>query len=874
MIKVEHLQKTYAINKKNETHAINDISFTLPDKGMIFVVGKSGSGKSTLLNILGGLDDFEAGSVIVDGNDLSKMKHSDFNKYRSSYVSFIFQDHFLIDELSVKNNVMLSLNIISENDEEKVIETLKKVELEDKIDAMPLELSGGQRQRVAVARAIIKEPKLILCDEPTGNLDDKTTLLIFDLLKELSKKSLVVVVSHDTGNAIKYADRIIEIFDGRILSDKSKNAYYSDKLSIMNDVISIPNGKTIVDEDIKYINKHINENTKLELSSKQFIDSKELHLEDSKRTIKLEKKKYYKKGIRKLSKVLIFRRLRKMFVTSIIISLIISCFAIFIALLSFNGNRELMRNMKRNDVSEVSIRKNYYINVDAGESLKYQYRLSPISDKDIDRIIKKGYKGNIYKIYNYGVSYSSDYNLRNETFYRQDSNLKKFYALESYGTLCCNKEYLNKMFGNYEVIKGNINDKGIIITDYMADSLIFNNLLLNSYDGIVGKYKCSQVDYEYVTVSAIIKTDYKEKFKKIMDKIDFSNKTSIDTKKQLTSDEFNSLSQEILTKYGLCYSFSKDLIDEVLDPSINGWVPIRNSYFEYNGEEFAMPQRVGFRADSKYTDYISEAGEVVANMRYFNEMFGTTYTVDNLDTFTPVTIKIKKYYDSTKKVNDELYGELEIKIVKLINNSTSMNFYCRPEDYKIFKDVTFTNYALLLDDVESAFNAEKGYKDLFYIDDTNIAAINLVSKYMLIFRKISSLLCFVLGLLGLVYLVFYEVSNISSTKKEIGILKACGMAQRDISLVFIIQQIIVCALVIILSTIFSILLLRFGDYLMVISIVKYAEVSVTGLVVVEFKALSMFYILVIVSIIIMVSCAIPILLLTKIKPMNIIKAKE
>ena len=180
MIRVEHLQKTYNLNKKNGTHAIKDITFTLPDKGMIFIVGKSGSGKSTLLNILGGLDDFESGSVIVDGNDLSKMKHTDFNKYRSTYVSFIFQDHFLIDDYNVKDNVLLSLNILNENKEKKVKETLEKVELLDKIEAMPQELSGGQRQRVAVARAIIKEPKLILCDEPTGNLDDKTTKLVFD----------------------------------------------------------------------------------------------------------------------------------------------------------------------------------------------------------------------------------------------------------------------------------------------------------------------------------------------------------------------------------------------------------------------------------------------------------------------------------------------------------------------------------------------------------------------------------------------------------------------------------------------------------------------------------------------------------------------
>ena len=148
MIKVENLSKIYKAKSigQVDTHAINDISFTLPDKGMVFIVGKSGSGKSTLLNILGCLDDFDYGTVIVDGNDLSKMNHSDFNKYRSGYVSFIFQDHFLIDELKVKDNVALSLNIINENDMDKVKETLDKVDLKDKFESYPLELSGGERQ--------------------------------------------------------------------------------------------------------------------------------------------------------------------------------------------------------------------------------------------------------------------------------------------------------------------------------------------------------------------------------------------------------------------------------------------------------------------------------------------------------------------------------------------------------------------------------------------------------------------------------------------------------------------------------------------------------------------------------------------------------
>ena len=872
MIKVEHLQKTYAINKKNETHAINDISFTLPDKGMIFVVGKSGSGKSTLLNILGGLDDFEAGSVIVDGNDLSKMNHTDFNKYRSGYVSFIFQDHFLVDELSVKDNVMISLNIINENDIDKVKDMLKKVELEEKIKSMPNELSGGERQRVAVARAIIKDPKLILCDEPTGALDKKTTKLIFDLLKSLSKEKLVIVVSHDIENAKKYADRIIEIFDGKIISDKEKNAYYSDKLSCINDVISVPKEHVINEYDISYLNKVVGLNSSFELGSESFINT--TNKNNSNRTVKLEKKKFYNKAIRRISKVFILKRLKKMFITSLILSIIISCFAIFLSLLSFNGERELMRNMKRNNVSEIAIRKNLYMNIDPVESLKYQSKLSLITDEDINKIIKSGYKGHIYKIYNYGVCSTTSYNLKNESFYKQDYNLKKFYAYESYGTLCCDNKYFSSKFGQYEVIAGDVNNPGITITDYLADSLIYNNLSTNSYDDIIGECHNSVDADDYVLVSAIIKTDYKEKYKDIMDRLDFSDKKNIDIKKKVTDDEFNAFALDILTKYGLCYSFSKNFVIDVLDRDKTGWVPVRYSHMVMNEIEYYSGPRIGFEATTVYKSYLNNEGEIAAHMIYFNEKLDSNYTNDTLDTFEPVTVKLRKYYDYTKTVDDRIYSEIELKIVKLVNSMESMDFYCRKEDYHLFKDVSFINYSLLLDNVGDAFDRAESFNKTFYIDDTNITAINLVAKYVLVFKKISVLLSFILATLGFIYLVFYEASNISSNKREIGILKACGMAQRDISKIFILQQIIVCIIVIIVSSLLSYFLMRFADYLMVESIIKYAEVSINGLVIVEFKVFSMISILIVNIIVIMASCIIPILLLTRVKPMNIIKAKE
>ncbi|MBP5444879.1 MAG: ABC transporter ATP-binding protein/permease [Acholeplasmatales bacterium] len=871
MIKVEHLNKTYNLNKKNSTHAVKDISFTLPDSGMIFIVGKSGSGKSTILNILGGLDDFESGSVIVDGNDLSKMKHSDYNKYRSTYVSFIFQDHFLIDDYNVKDNVMLSLNILNENNEDKVKEVLRKVELEDKIDSFPLELSGGQRQRVAVARAIIKDPKLILCDEPTGNLDTKTTLLIFDLLKELSKTKLVIVVSHDLDNAKIYADRIIEIFDGKVLTDKVKNAYYSDKLSVMNDVISIPDEKILSKEDYDYINKHINENTKLEVGSLKYIDTD--NVRESNRVVKLEKKKFYKKGVDHLSRLFIKKRLKKMFLTSLIVALIISCFSIFLSLLSFDGNREIINKLKKSGNSEVLIRSNCYIDADEDSAIKYQNKMYSVLPED-EKYFKEHYDGELYKLYNVSLGYSSSNSIRNENYNLPERNLVNFYIKESYGTLCCNKEYLEKKFGTLKAIKGDINDtKGLIITDYLADSLIYHNLYRNSYDEIIGKYYLNTTTYDWFYVSAIIETDYKEKFKDIMDKYDFNDRSKNDLTKVISSDEFDKFAYEIKMKYGLAYSFSKDFLNDYINEECIGYIPFRYSHLEYDGQDYYMEQNASVCV---LPDRDLHPGEVIANLKYFNRIFGTNLTEDDIADFKPMKIKFKKYYDYTTKRSDLVLAEVEVTIVAIENRPNSNHdFYCLLEDYSRYKDISAIQYGYILDNVDSAIKALKK-KDVnnFIVDDNSVKTITLITKYVQVFKKLSILISVVLGLIGLIYLVFYEVSNISSMKKEIGILKACGARQRTISKIFIYQQFIVCLMVVILSMILSYFLIMFANSLMITSIDKYAHVFINGLDIIRFIPLDIVTILVLTIIIIMASCTIPILLLIKVKPMNIIKAKE
>lgn len=225
MLEAINLKKTYKVKGGEPVEALKGVNLSFADTGMVFILGKSGSGKSTLLHILGGLDRMDEGEIVLDGKSSEKYTEKDWDEYRNRNIGFIFQEYNLLAEFSVKDNISIALQLQGEKvTDEKIAEVLKRVELEGIEKRRPTQLSGGQRQRVAIARALIKNSKIIFADEPTGALDEATGNSILQLLKELSKDKLVIVVSHDREFAEKYGDRIIEIADGLIVRDTDNPA--------------------------------------------------------------------------------------------------------------------------------------------------------------------------------------------------------------------------------------------------------------------------------------------------------------------------------------------------------------------------------------------------------------------------------------------------------------------------------------------------------------------------------------------------------------------------------------------------------------------------------------------------------------------------
>ena len=220
MIKIENLTKTFRTTEV-ETLALNKVSLEVRDKEFVAIMGPSGCGKSTLLNIMGLLDNPTSGSYFLDGKEVGSLKEKDRTNVRKGNIGFVFQSFNLIDELNVFENIELPLTYLkvpSEERKSRVNEIMQRMNISHRAKHYPQQLSGGRQQRVAIARAVVSGPKIILADEPTGNLDSKNGQEVMELLTELNKEgTTIVMVTHSQRDA-GFAGRVINLFDGQIVA--------------------------------------------------------------------------------------------------------------------------------------------------------------------------------------------------------------------------------------------------------------------------------------------------------------------------------------------------------------------------------------------------------------------------------------------------------------------------------------------------------------------------------------------------------------------------------------------------------------------------------------------------------------------------------
>lgn len=223
MLRCENIVKDYQTSEE-VVHALKGVSLSFRDSEFVSILGQSGCGKTTFLNIIGGLDQYTSGDLIINGKSTKNYADKDWDTYRNHKIGFVFQSYNLIPHQSVLSNVELALTLSGVSKEERrkrAIEALEKVGLKDQINKKPTQMSGGQMQRVAIARAIVNNPDIILADEPTGALDSHTSVQIMEILKEISKEKLVIMVTHNPDLAQQYSSRIIRLFDGQVVDDSN-----------------------------------------------------------------------------------------------------------------------------------------------------------------------------------------------------------------------------------------------------------------------------------------------------------------------------------------------------------------------------------------------------------------------------------------------------------------------------------------------------------------------------------------------------------------------------------------------------------------------------------------------------------------------------
>lgn len=221
MLQIKNIKKQYRTGDLVQ-QALDGVSLSFRESEFVAILGSSGSGKTTLLNIIGGLDRYDSGDLIIDGVSTKQYKDRDWDTYRNHSIGFVFQSYNLITHQSVLANVELALTLSGVSRakrKQRAAEMLGKVGLGDQLHKKPNQLSGGQMQRVAIARALANDPKILLADEPTGALDTATGIQVMELLKEVADDRLVIMVTHNPELAQQYATRIVRLQDGRLISD-------------------------------------------------------------------------------------------------------------------------------------------------------------------------------------------------------------------------------------------------------------------------------------------------------------------------------------------------------------------------------------------------------------------------------------------------------------------------------------------------------------------------------------------------------------------------------------------------------------------------------------------------------------------------------
>ena len=797
MITIKSILKIYKLKKKKEVKALDNVSLTFSGNGITFILGKSGSGKSTLLNILGGLDKPTSGELIIDGKNTSTFKESDYDDYRNNYLGFIFQDYNLLDEFNVIDNIELSLKIKNnECNKEKIDKILEELEIKDLSLRKINELSGGQKQRVAIARALVKEPSLILADEPTGALDEDTSLQLMEVLKRLSKDKLIIVVSHNRELASKFGDRIIELKDGKVISDTLNRK--------------------------EEINESNNQN--------------ESSLDKNYHKGKLPLLTSLKIGLRNL-------RLKKvkLFFTLFLSFFSFTLFGLVSTLLFFDGENVTASALKSIDTNSYIIFKN-----NPDPNFSYNNNLSELKTLEEE-----------FKIDIDPISTSLDYNSypSNTNFYPLDSN---GIVSSIYGEIYLDENRINDL--DFSLIDGKYPSKKdeVALTDFhflnftqfgftdytdSSDGKIIEPSEIKNYSDLIGK--TINIDGKKFKITGFIKTNIAE---------DFLNKFSLIYNKDYKNSSYETINNDFTISYEQNYSnllyVSKEFYDDLVD--FNGFLNVSNIKYSNDLILDSFSINIPLMDDDYYWSYIDSISSLNKIDRDYVFFDSTKTKLEKNEILISSSIyeDHKDFFDSENSkdfnysMRYSLNGEevnAEGKIVGYFNDEDSlkMNSIVLDEDFYSeltngyeygFNSFIFKNNSNETDNAFKTFVHNKfgsDYSNKFVINNNIVAKISGISKSFKLLKFGLSICGVFLAIFSMILFGNFISNSISYRKKEIGILRALGCRKIDVFSIFFFEGLAIALINFVLSLIGTIVcVVVINNYLTSFILVKASYLNI------------------------------------------------
>ncbi len=836
MLETKELVKIYKPKKGVPVTALDKVSITFSEKGMVFLLGKSGSGKSTLLNLLGGLDNYNHGEIIIKGVSSKDFKQKHFDSYRNTYVGFIFQEYNVLDEFTVGANIALAIELQNRKAEDsEVNKILKKVDLEGYANRKPNELSGGQKQRVAIARALVKNPQIIMADEPSGALDSNTGKQIFDTLKKLSKEKLVIVVSHDREFAEIYADRIIELADGKVISDVEvdNNSVTTEEINFDGNVIELPAGYHITEDDRVRINKYIEalkeEKTQIKVSlskNKKFknTDISKIKSQDGS-SFKLIKSKLPLKNAFKIGAGGLKHKKFRLVITILLSCIAFGLFGLADTFAAYNHIDTCTNSLIDTEVKYIATAKAKK----SGTGLNAHWREwgYMLSQNDIDNFSKETNvkMHGVYAPFNTDLSFERHTDDSVELTKTDYSVYNKYFS----GFAEINRDTVSEM--NFKVLSGNLPDGSkdeIAISEYVfevfkkakySDGLLhkdangkenFKFEKINDYNDIVGK--TLELGGRKYTVTAVIDTDFQiERYISLTEEKDYESRAD-SLINQILYSEFIYASQ---------YSYSGIAMvgDGFVERMLSDIPPIASiteGYLSFYGDDCSADSNYLARLEDVKNEKIIWANGPKTQLAD-NEIIVTSdalsmYIADDVayesqeEQYKDFLNNTKELYASKHLFADNSYeSEEKYKIVGVIdisseNSKMFSTVVCAESLYNQFTEGTDSIYSFAVGAIPEQREAVKNMVSVCYKEDGNIRypiqnsvtfELDSINEALEEMSKIFLYIGLGFALFAAVMLSNFIATSISYKKQEIGILRAIGSRSNDVFRIFFAESFVI-----------------------------------------------------------------------------------